>query len=293
MTNKMTDNTSMTLLDTAVGNTLSPASNDVNIEKEVKNEYKSKHWCFTFNNYDTYDIEIILMKFKLCAKKWIFQEEIGETGTKHLQGVVEFITRKTLSNIQKDFNKNIHWGGTRSLKGSIAYCSKLDTRAGKVYNCGFDIDPITIPEYNKELFKPIDNILDEPIDPRKIYWIYDNEGNTGKSVFCKNKTLTQNIPIITGGKKSDIINFLFNWDKPIRTIIFDLPRCVEGHVSYSAIEDLKNGLIFNTKFETGMKVFNNPRIIIFSNQLPELEKFSKDRWVLLEIKNGIIQKYKN
>ncbi|AIF76278.1 Rep, partial [Bat circovirus] len=57
-----------------------------------------------------------------------FQLEQGENGTKHLQGYIEFRTRRKLDTIKK-LNGRIHWerrNGTRSQ--AIAYCNKDDTR---------------------------------------------------------------------------------------------------------------------------------------------------------------------
>lgn len=61
-------------------------------------------------------------------------------------------------------------------------------------------------------------------------------------------------------------------------VIFDIPRNQGNNVSYSAIESIKNGLICNTKYETGTKVFNSPKIMVFSNMAPDLESLSEDRW---------------
>lgn len=67
--------------------------------------------------------------------------------------------------------------------------------------------------------------------------------------------------------------------------IMDFPRTVEGYVSYSAIEEIKNGMFFNGKFESSMVMFNTPHIVIFANFLPDTSKLSKDRWVIENISN--------
>ena len=90
-----------------------------------------------------------------------------------------------------------------------------------------------------------------------------------------------------GGKKADIINLVFNNDMDTcNTIIWDIPRVNRNAVSYAAIEAIKNGLVCNTKYETGVKVFNPPHIIIFANFPPDLDEdnLSKDRWMITELK---------
>ena len=64
-------------------------------------------------------------------------------------------------------------------------------------------------------------------------------------------------------------------------VVFDLPRNNGNKVSYSALEAIKNGLICNTKYETGNKLFNPPHILIFANDEPEWEAMSDDRFKVL------------
>lgn len=68
-----------------------------------------------------------------------------------------------------------------------------------------------------------------------------------------------------------------------KIVIWDLPRNNGNKISYDAIESVKNGMICNTKFETGTKIFDPPHIIIFSNEQPEEENLSKDRWNIINI----------
>ena len=69
-------------------------------------------------------------------------------------------------------------------------------------------------------------------------------------------------------------------------IVIDVPRDNGNTVSYKAIEQIKNGMICNTKYETGMKLFNSPHIIIFANMPPEEHKLSADRWKIFEISSS-------
>jgi len=45
---------------------------------------------------------------------------------------------------------------------------------------------------------------------------------------------------------------------------------------YSAIEEVKTGYIVNTKYETGVKLFDRPHVIVFSNYLPDGARLSSD-----------------
>jgi len=63
----------------------------------------------------------------------------------------------------------------------------------------------------------------------------------------------------------------------------DIPRCGFASVSYRAIENCKNGSIFNKKYETGQIMFLPPHIIIFANSAPDLSMMSTDRWHVVEL----------
>ncbi len=104
--------------------------------KRVRNRARS--WCFTLNNYIEEDV-VTLSHPKwenMGAKKIVFQEEIGEDSKiPHLQGVVQFNESVSFSSL-KAFHDKIHWEKCRDLKASIKYCSKENTRNGKLYTYG-------------------------------------------------------------------------------------------------------------------------------------------------------------
>jgi hypothetical protein len=67
------------------------------------------------------------------------------------------------------------------------------------------------------------------------------------------------------------------------SVIIDIPRSRLDYVSYTAIEEIKNGCFFSTKYESDMVVFNSPHIICFANAYPETSQMSADRWKIYEI----------
>jgi len=79
------------------------------------------------------------------------------------------------------------------------------------------------------------------------------------------------------------IMFKANMDKT-NIVVFDLPRNNGNKISYSALESIKDGLIVNTKYETGCKIINAPHIIVFSNKPPEEgECMSIDKWRIVNL----------
>ncbi len=235
-------------------------------------------WCFTLNNYSKEEHSSIVSVFDTKARLFVIGDEIGKCGTPHLQGYVEFKTKCRPFNLFA-FNR-IHWEkAIKSKEENISYCSKQ-----KVLDSKGLPKPIKIIENLYSWQKSIEDIILTEPDDRKVYWFWENKGNVGKSAFIKYCCVKHKVAFCCGGKYSDIMNLIFNTDMDkCNCVMFDIPRCNNGHISYSSIESIKNGLICNTKYETGYKVFNSPHIIVFANEPPDDGMLSEDRWVISEL----------
>ena len=84
------------------------------------------------------------------------------------------------------------------------------------------------------------------------------------------------------GKSADmkymIIKYYEKHTKYPETVIFDVPRSIKDYLSYAGIEEIKNGCFASSKYECDMVIMNTPHVIIFANELPEVDKLSRDRW---------------
>lgn len=92
---------------------------------EVKESKQARRWCFTWNNPpETREaIEAFITKSK-CSYYVIGHEVAPTTGTKHLQGYMEFSAGKRLSTL-KEVQKEIHWLICKgSQEDNYAYCTK-------------------------------------------------------------------------------------------------------------------------------------------------------------------------
>jgi len=245
---------------------------------------QAKSWCFTFNNYQPEQIETIckqLQEFKSIAK-YRFQEETGESGTPHLQGVV--ICKTKIRPSEFKLPKQIHWETCRNLEASLEYCRKRETRTGKLFEFGFP-RPVKILE--ESAFYPwqrkaLEYASTEP-DDRTVHWFW-GMGCDGKTLFYKWAVVTGRAIFCSSGKCSDLVNLVFESDMDkFNLVFFGLPRGVKNRVSYNAIESIKDGLICNTKFETGFKAFNCPHVFIFANSPPRLDQLTADRWKVFYI----------
>lgn len=254
-----------------VGNTKQPA-------KQVS---CAKNWCFTLNNYSEKDIESLCSSSSI--KSYIFQEETGENGTPHLQGFVEFKNKlrpKTL------FSSRIHWEKTKNVEASIAYCSKEETRTGKVYSniltkredkrlVNFEMRP-----WQKDLYE---YLMGEPND-RTIVWVVDKEGGKGKSLFSKWLAWKHNdVLAVTMNKSADILTVV---EEHYKTYLLDLPRSYDvQYCPFNALEQIKNGFVTEGKLKKTARQlsFAPPHVVVFSNDDPNMMKISLDRWKIIRL----------
>lgn len=240
----------------------------------------SIRWIMVLNNFTNDELNSISSICSKNCKYAIIEKEVGENGTPHLQGYFEFKTKMRPSSIFN--NKRIHFEkakGTREQNDN--YCSKDNNI---VISIGRP-KPIKIISTLYDWQKKIEDlILTEP-DDRKVFWYYDKKGNIGKSAFIKYCIIKHKVLFCSGGKMSDIMNLVFNQNMDeTNCVIFDIPRANEGCVSYAALESIKNGMVCNTKYETGVKIFNSPHLICFANFPPkDIDKLSSDRWIITNL----------
>jgi hypothetical protein len=165
---------------------------------------------------------------------------------------------------------------------------KADTRVNgpwsdnKIYQ-GKDL-PTTLYTWQEQ----VKHFCTSPPDDRSINYIYDPIGNTGKSKFCKYMCYHHGALMLPWGKTGDLLNLVVK--KGAKDIyLFDLSRSKPQDWARddiaSAMEQIKNGHIVNLKYETNDFMMEPPHVWCFSNQLPNLESMSRDRWQLWEIDN--------
>lgn len=88
-----------------------------------------RSWCFTENNYEG------LPDMPSLATYLVYQEEVGEEFTPHLQGFVHYSQPRSLAQMRLDFPGS-HLSPARDVAGSIAYCQKEEGRLGGPYLFG-------------------------------------------------------------------------------------------------------------------------------------------------------------
>lgn len=237
-------------------------------------------WCFTLNNFTEMDCSSIVLVLVDKCKVAICGREVGESGTPHLQGYCEFKTK--VRPVGMFHTDRIFWTKAKGTKeDNDKYCSK---DGNLIIRIGYPRAIKIITELRKWQQRILDIYMQEP-DDRTVYWFWEEPGDIGKSVFIKYMAVKHSICFCSGGRHTDIMNLVFNTDMDnVKCVMFDIPRANEGHISYSSLEAIKNGMVCNTKYETGFKVFNSPHLFVFANFPPDnMKMLSKDRWCVVEL----------
>lgn len=158
-------------------------------------------------------------------------------------------------------------------------------------------------EPNKEWQQQLLEIVDPEPTCRKIIWIYDKTGNTGKTALAKWLYLnSENDWLITKdmGTSRDAATIIQNglaqgWTQ--KGLILDLPRSAENHKRiYGYLEEICDGLITATKYQGRALVFDTPHTVVFANWPPmcwldeQTRTLSKDRWNIWEIVDDKLEK---
>lgn len=124
-------------------------------------------------------------------------------------------------------------------------------------------------------------------DRRKVYWIWEETGNVGKSwmaLYLFNYKLAYCVQQTGGGTNFSTIMYnavKSGWDQKI--LIFDFPREAETKSIYQCIEFVCNRMVTTTKYQGGSFVIKRPLIVVLANFRPNFKKMSLDRWILRSI----------
>ena len=101
--------------------------------------HRCLRFCFTLNNYTPEEVSVLREKIAPFAKYLIYGEEVGESGTPHLQGYIEVKTTCTVAGLQKKIlgmqgfvSRYAVFACKGNAAQNIAYCSK----SGVVWELG-------------------------------------------------------------------------------------------------------------------------------------------------------------
>lgn len=171
----------------------------------------------------------------------------------------------------------------RDVMPTIALFQQKEVSWGNEINCSIKSLEDMYP-WQRQIY---DFCYTKPND-RTVYWIYDEGGCQGKTQLIKYMTINDEnkvMWIVPSGSTRDIIHMVMEQIKMGwrgDTVMINLSRSATsssdmGHV-YRVIEDLKDGMIYSSKYMGGKMLIPSPHVIVMSNKLPEEHRLSGDRW---------------
>lgn len=238
------------------------------------------------------------------CKKWAYQLEKGEkTGYIHYQCRFSLNVKKragTLIKTLEEYKIKGHLTPTSNTnRTNLFYVMKEETRIDGPWT---DMDTaeerIYIPRQvrNMRTMRPFQqSIIDscKDYDERTINIIVDTRGNTGKSKiknFMRANGLAFIIPPSNDYKEflGFVCSMWLQKGKPRKDICFiiDIPRALDKkHLRqfYGAIETLKDGYAYDSRYKATEATFDSPTIWVFTNEKPNVKLLSIDRWRIWRI----------
>ena len=275
--------------------------------KEI-NKYRGKSFVLTIHGQKKEDLSQLKKWFdgKLVDKpkvqKAVFSKEFGKNKIHpHWQGYFVLEERNSIKTLIQEIlgHDGFHLEVAKGTENeNVRYVYGVD----KSYEIGWIVyrKNITPPrDYSPQAYKFWKNfklrdwqaelvpmLTKKEVDLREIIYIYDSQGNKGKTILAEYLHI-YHAAIITGGKPKDMYHAIARWEeitsKYPAVIVVDICRS-ETQQDFAGIESIKNGLFFSGKYESAMlHSVRKPNIIVFSNFPPLHQNLSSDRWKIGKI----------
>lgn len=211
----------------------------------------------------------------------------GSTGKPPSANVVVYGTISNVpgkTNLYESFRDWVLEQPTKPSAALVAYkYPSLFLRNGRTQTFIDAIYPqevVPSPAYRDYQQRLVDR-LSEPACTRKVIFVVDPAGNSGKSWFSNvyyrsNPLSTQ---ILSVGRIEDV-TYAIDITKSV--FFFDVPRSRMEHFQYSVVEQLKDSRIFVTKYESRVNwLLYVPHVVVMCNEYPDMLKLSKDRYEII------------
>lgn len=213
--------------------------------------------------------------------RWVYGREKGKDGYEHYQLRIEWLDKDDPDafKIWKDW----FYSGHLELARTDSW--DYEKKAGRYFCWNDNIDKI------KQRYGPLTpiqqevlNILDSTND-RQIVLFLTAGGGYGKSWLCGSlweRRLACYCPPYLNGVK-EIVQYVASGYDEEPYIVIDLPRAMKWDNSlYAGIEAIKDGLVAESRYHAQTRNIRGVKVLVMSNTRPQLDKLSKDRWVIYE-----------
>lgn len=261
------------------------------------------HFAFTWNKpKDMTDVQFMsvgltrLMTALKSFGRFIFQLERGlESQLLHYQGYVNLKAKKRLGQLAKILHAHeltgLHLSPSHDHEALKSYCMKKDLTYVDGPWDDRDYEGMGVSVLDEKHLYPwqaevLKQLRAEP-DDRKVCWLVDQKGCAGKTQLAK-FLLKHKLALplqYTDSKDAMYMVTSLPWQP---AYVFDLTRVKPAALSatdlYAVMEQIKNGLLQNTKYVSKAGILRKPsHVWVFCNHVPDYKSLSQDRWMVYEI----------
>lgn len=244
------------------------------------------------------------LMLKDVAKHWVFQRETSDTGYDHYQGRLSLVKKRKVGDLKSKWSTITAHGmpnylepttNPEHLNGSFSYVMKNDTRTEGPWR---DDDrkrkiPRQWREMRDTLYPWQQSVWDSEnnYNNRTINLVYCPEGCSGKSSIahvCRLYGSAIVVPPVNDAKElvAAVHSMCVARDEDPKLVFVDLPRAMDKTKLlgiYSAIEQIKNGYLYDLRYKFSSYDIDSPQVWVFTNIPPKFKYLSKDRWVMWNI----------
>lgn len=221
------------------------------------------------------EVKILQWIIKNDIHDWIVAKEVGRFGYHHWQ--IRMRTQYNFEQMKAFFPK------AHIEEASDTY--EYERKDGNFYT-GQDTIGILRVRFGK-LRDNQRRILAEADlqSDRGICCVVDRRGNSGKTWLTSHLYETGRAfycpPTITTAQ--GIIQHIASGYRGEEYIVIDVPRSTHWtNQLYVAVETVKDGLVYDTRYHSTIRNIRGAKVIVFCNNKPNLSKLSSDRWTLLD-----------
>lgn len=120
------------------------------------------------------------------------------------------------------------------------------------------------------------------VNNREVIVSVDEAGGAGKTTFCKYMAFHHHAGILSYGRANDLLYNVTQMSRIPKIMLVDLTRAKPDEIGdnelWSAIEQIKNGLVVCNKYKSVTITFPPPHVVVFTNSKPNPAVLSSDRW---------------
>lgn len=207
--------------------------------------------------------------------KWVLGYEKGKSGYEHFQCRLQFAGDfSELKNGFPDAHISEASDDWRYETKEGHYITSDDNV--RIRSCRF----AQLRDYQQTVIE----LLDRQSDRGILVW-YDKVGGIGKSYLTRwlhERRIAYYVPPTVKDPKS-IIQYVCAGYNHEKYIVIDIPRSAKWDESlYCAIETIKDGLIYDTRYTARVRDIWGAGILVLTNTIPQLDALSIDRWDIRE-----------